>query len=58
MAIAPVHLFGNVCEIDKIKKFAAQHDLKIVWDAAQALLKVSPFVHQIPYSPVLDNLVT
>lgn len=35
-AIAPVHLFGNPCDFDKIKKFADQHSLKIVWDAAQA----------------------
>jgi perosamine synthetase len=35
-AMAPVHLFGNVCEIDVIKNFAAQHNLIMVWDAAQA----------------------
>jgi len=35
-AIAPVHLFGNVCDIGKIKSFANKHDLLIIWDAAQA----------------------
>jgi perosamine synthetase len=35
-AMAPVHLFGNACEIDAIKAFAAKHNLIIVWDAAQA----------------------
>ena len=35
-AIAPVHLFGNPCDIDKIKQFAQKHNLIIVWDAAQA----------------------
>jgi perosamine synthetase len=35
-AIAPVHLFGNVCDIDKVETFAEKHDLVIVWDAAQA----------------------
>lgn len=35
-AIAPVHLFGNPCDIDAIKNFAIKHDLIIVWDAAQA----------------------
>lgn len=35
-AIAPVHLFGNSCEIDEIKDFAEDNDLRIIWDAAQA----------------------
>ena len=35
-AIAPVHLFGNVCDIDAVKAFATKHDLIVVWDAAQA----------------------
>ena len=35
-AIAPVHLFGNACDIDAIRAFAQKHDLTIVWDAAQA----------------------
>ena len=35
-AIAPVHLFGNVCEMEDIQRFAKKHDLVIVWDAAQA----------------------
>jgi perosamine synthetase len=35
-AIAPVHLFGNVCDIEKVQAFAEKHDLVMVWDAAQA----------------------
>ncbi len=35
-AIAPVHLFGNVCDIDAIRRFADKHGLVVVWDAAQA----------------------
>jgi perosamine synthetase len=35
-AIAPVHLFGNACDIDAIMAFASKHNLIIVWDAAQA----------------------
>jgi perosamine synthetase len=35
-AIAPVHLFGNVCEVEAIQAFAKKHDLVVVWDAAQA----------------------
>jgi perosamine synthetase len=35
-AIAPVHLFGNACDVEAVQAFAARHGLKIVWDAAQA----------------------
>ncbi len=35
-AIAPVHLFGNPCDVDAIVAFAKKYELTIVWDAAQA----------------------
>jgi perosamine synthetase len=35
-AIAPVHLFGNVVDIEKVLAFAKEFGLKVVWDAAQA----------------------
>ena len=35
-AIAPVHLFGNPCETDKVLAFAERHGLRIIWDAAQS----------------------
>jgi perosamine synthetase len=35
-AIAPVHIFGNACNIDKIRDFAQKYNLYIIWDAAQA----------------------
>jgi perosamine synthetase len=35
-AIAPVHLFGNACDVDSISRLAQHHNLKIIWDAAQA----------------------
>ena len=35
-AIAPVHLYGNSCNIDAITEYAARHNLTLVWDAAQA----------------------
>jgi perosamine synthetase len=35
-AIAPVHLFGNPCDIEAIEQFATRHNLIVVWDAAQA----------------------
>ncbi len=35
-AIAPVHLFGNACDIDELVEIAQDYKLKIIWDAAQA----------------------
>jgi perosamine synthetase len=35
-AMAPVHLFGNPCDIDAIQRLAEEHDLEIIWDAAQS----------------------
>ncbi len=35
-AIAPVHLFGNPCDMDAVRSLADEFQLKIVWDAAQA----------------------
>jgi len=35
-AMAPVHLFGNACDMDEIIGFASEHNLLVVWDAAQA----------------------
>ncbi len=36
VAIAPVHLYGCVCDMHAIKDFAVRHNLLIVEDAAQA----------------------
>lgn len=36
VAISPVHLFGNVCDIEIIQNFAKKYNLKIIWDNAQA----------------------
>ncbi len=35
-AIAPVHLFGNCCDVDGVMQLARAHHLKVIWDAAQA----------------------
>lgn len=36
VAIMPVHLYGQICEMDKISAIAKKHDLKIIEDSAQA----------------------
>ena len=35
-AIIPVHLYGQSCDMDKIKKISKKHNLKIIEDCAQA----------------------
>lgn len=33
-AIVPVHVYGNVCNIEEIERIAAKYDLKVIYDAA------------------------
>ena len=35
-AIAPCHVFGNACEIDKIDEIAKKYNLKVIYDASHA----------------------
>jgi len=35
-AIMPVHIYGNVCDMDSIMKIAKHHDLLVIEDAAEA----------------------
>lgn len=35
-AIIPVHVYGNICEVEKIKKIADKYGLKVIYDAAHA----------------------
>ncbi|RDB63929.1 aminotransferase [Gordonibacter sp. 28C] len=35
-AILPVHVYGNVCDVDAIGSIVREHDLKVVYDAAHA----------------------
>lgn len=33
-AIMPVHVYGNVCDVEMIQKIAEKHNLKVIYDAA------------------------
>ena len=35
-AIMPVHVYGNPCNLDEIKRIADKHGLKVIYDAAHA----------------------
>ena len=35
-AIVPVHVYGNICDVEKIKEIADKHGLKVIYDAAHA----------------------
>jgi dTDP-4-amino-4,6-dideoxygalactose transaminase len=36
VAILPVHVYGNICDVDKIQKIANKHNLKVIYDGAHA----------------------
>ncbi len=36
VAILPVHVYGHVCNVKKIKEIAEKYDLKVIYDAAHA----------------------
>ena len=33
-AIVPVHVYGNICDVERIDKIAKKYDLKVIYDAA------------------------
>lgn len=35
-AIVPVHVYGNICNVEEIDRIAKKHELKVVYDAAHA----------------------
>jgi hypothetical protein len=35
-AILPVHVYGNICDVEKIDKIAQKYNLKVIYDAAHA----------------------
>jgi dTDP-4-amino-4,6-dideoxygalactose transaminase len=37
VAIMPVHVFGNPCDVEAIEAIAKKHDLKVIYDAAHAV---------------------
>lgn len=36
VAIVPVHVYGNVCDVEKIRQIAEKYNLKVVYDASHA----------------------
>ena len=35
-AILPVHVYGNMCDVEKIRHIASKYELKVIYDAAHA----------------------
>lgn len=40
VAILPVHVYGNICNYNKIQNIAKKYDLKVIYDAAHAFMEV------------------
>ncbi len=36
VAIVPVHVYGNMCDVERIEEIAKKHNLKVIYDAAHA----------------------
>ena len=36
MAIVPVHVYGNICNVEAIEQIAKKHGLRVIYDAAHA----------------------
>lgn len=36
VAIIPVHVYGNMCDVEKIQRIADKYNLKVIYDAAHA----------------------
>lgn len=36
VAIIPVHVYGNMCDVEQIDKISKKHNLKVIYDAAHA----------------------
>ena len=36
VAIMPVHVYGNLCDVEEIDRLAKKHNLKVIYDAAHA----------------------
>jgi len=36
VAIMPVHVYGNICDVKRIEAIAKKHNLKVIYDAAHA----------------------
>ena len=39
-AIMPVHVYGNICDVDAIDRIAKKHNLKVIYDAAHTFGEV------------------
>lgn len=33
-AVIPTHVYGNLCDVERIEKIAAEHNLRVIYDAA------------------------
>jgi dTDP-4-amino-4,6-dideoxygalactose transaminase len=53
--IVPVHLFGLCCDMEKISSVAAQYDLPLIEDAAQAIGAEYPFGSEVKQAGTMSD---
>lgn len=51
-AIAPVHVFGKICNVEEIERIAKKHNLKVIYDAAHTFGAKYKGKHMVAYGDV------
>lgn len=51
-AIVPVHVYGNICNVEKINEIATKYNLKVVYDAAHAFAEKYKGVNVANYGDI------
>lgn len=44
-AILPVHVYGNICDVERIEAIARRHNLKVIYDAAHTFGRLTTGGH-------------
>ena len=52
----PVHVYGNLCNHEKIEKIAKKYNLKVIYDAAHAFGEMKDGVGAVSYTHLVVQI--
>ena len=55
VAIVPVHVYGNICDVEEINRIAKKYGLKVIYDAAHAFAVKYKGVSTACFGDVINN---